>query len=84
MTKPRKYLTNEGWMDMPDANAEDSVVSLLDEMFEILELDGGTPMVDVLVEGIPAMGVLQNERLVEILYRLQELRNEYEEIDTED
>lgn len=60
-----------------------SIAALMDEMFELLEMDGGTPMADVLVEGMPAIGVLANERLVEILYRLQELRNEYEEIELE-
>ena len=56
---------------------DQSVAELLEELFALLEMDGDTPTVDVLVDGMPVTGELENERLIEVLYRLKELQEEY-------
>jgi hypothetical protein len=63
----------EGWI----VSEDQSVAELLEELFALLEMDGDTPTVDVLVDGMPVTGELENERLIEVLYRLKELQEEY-------
>jgi hypothetical protein len=74
--RSKQILSSDGWID-----SEVTVEGLLEELFEHLEMHDGLPVVEVSIDGMPALGVIENEEVVRILLTLKELLNDYQEID---